>query len=137
MKAKQKIVLLVDDYKDVRDLYADFLTMNGLEVGVAGSGREALNKVLERAPDVIVMDYSLPDVGGWGVTQRLKKDPKTRHIPILLLTAYDFAGVTPVFKEHCAAILTKPCRPEHLLAEIMRALREADRLLKAEAESDG
>lgn len=101
-------------------------------MSVASSGQEALTKTFELSPDLIVMDYSLPDIGGWDVTQRLKKDPKTRQIPILLLTAYDFVGAAPVFKEHCAGVLIKPCMPEKLLAEITGALGRADRQLKAE-----
>jgi len=132
MKSKQKRIMLVDDYKDVRDLYAQFLSMKGFDVSVASSGQEALRKTFELSPDLIVMDYSLPDIGGWDVTQRLKKDPKTRQIPILLLTAYDFVGVAPVFREQCAGVLIKPCMPDKLFAEITEALERTDRQLKTE-----
>ena len=117
-------VLLVDDVEDNRDMYAEFLRYSGLEVETAGDGETALAQIrVGRPPDLIVMDLAMPVMHGWEACRRLKADPSTQGIPIIVLTARVLTGAgveTPSVE--CEAYLTKPCLPHDLLAEIHRQL---------------
>ena len=67
MKAKSERprVLVVDDYPDAREMYAEYLQYSGFDVIEAGNGIEALERAADSAPDVILMDLSLPVMDGW------------------------------------------------------------------------
>ncbi len=69
-------------------MYADALTFSGFHALEASSGLEALQLAIDCLPDLILMDLSLPWMDGWEVTSRLKKDSRTKHIPIIALTAH-------------------------------------------------
>jgi two-component system, cell cycle response regulator DivK len=123
-KAPNPLVLVVDDFDDNREMFAEFLQISGYRVAEASTGREALDQAFALLPDVIVMDLSLPEVDGWEATRILKGDERTKHIPIIALTGHalgDHAGGKAV---GCDAFLIKPCMPDTLLAEIRR-VREA------------
>jgi CheY-like chemotaxis protein len=116
-------VLIVDDFEDNRAMYVQHLTYSGLRVAEAGQGEEALRKVHELRPDVIVMDLSLPVLDGWEATRRLKADPGTRAIPVIALTGHALSGHSRRARDAgCDAFLTKPCLPDELLKEIRRML---------------
>src|SRR6185295_15365995 len=122
------LVLLVDDYPDNRDIYVQYLTYSGLRVEEAENGHEALEKAFALLPDVIVMDLSLPGLDGWEATRRLKGDPRTRHIPVVVLTGHALAGHSQgAMDAGCDAFITKPCLPERLLEEIRTILDGAPR----------
>jgi two-component system, cell cycle response regulator DivK len=120
------LVLLVDDYPDNRDIYVQFLTYSGLQVEEAENGHQALEKAFTLRPDVIVMDLSLPGLDGWEATRRLKRDPRTREIPVIALTGHALAGYSKgALDAGCDAFITKPCLPERLLEEIRAILAAA------------
>ena len=81
------IVLIVDDEPANRELLRDPLEVHGYEIAEAENGEQALQKVAERPPDVILLDVMMPRMDGFEVCRRLKKDPLTAHIPILMVTA--------------------------------------------------
>jgi class 3 adenylate cyclase len=81
------LVLVVDDEEANRMLLADPLGTHGYEVIEAENGEQALQKVAQRPPDVILLDVMMPRMDGFEVCRRLKKDPLTAHIPILIVTA--------------------------------------------------
>jgi two-component system, cell cycle response regulator DivK len=111
------------DNPDNRDIYVQFLTYAGLRVEEAENGQQALDKAFTLRPDVIVMDLSLPGLDGWEATRRLKRDPRTRDIPVIALTGHALAGHSKVaFDAGCDAFITKPCLPERLLEEIRAIL---------------
>jgi CheY-like chemotaxis protein len=117
-------VLLVDDFQDNREMYAEFLRFSGLRVEEAANGHEAIDKATSMAPDLIVMDLSLPGIDGWEATRRLKADPETKHIPVVALTGHALAGYSEGARQAgCDAFVTKPCLPEELLSEIQRMLQ--------------
>jgi two-component system, cell cycle response regulator DivK len=121
--AGETLILLVDDYQDGREMYADALRFSGFLALEASSGIEALQLALERLPDLILMDLSLPGMDGWEVTSRLKKDGRTRHIPIIALTAHALQEERErAEKAGCDGFLAKPCLPDELLAEVRRVL---------------
>lgn len=117
------LILLVDDYADNREMYAEYLVFSGLRVAEAQNGHEALEKAADLRPDVIVMDLALPGVDGWEATRRLKADALTRDIPVIALTGHALAGHSrTALDAGCDAFVTKPCLPERLLQEIRRML---------------
>jgi CheY-like chemotaxis protein len=82
-----KKVLIVDDDADIRALYRLILRREGLEVIEAKSGPEALAKAKTEAPALVLLDVMMPDMNGYEVCQRLRADPQTAHLPILLISA--------------------------------------------------
>jgi two-component system, cell cycle response regulator DivK len=128
MKAKgeRPRVLVVDDYPDAREMYAEYLQYSGFDVIEAGNGIEALERAADSAPDIILMDLSLPVMDGWEATRRLKADKATADIPIVALTGHALAGILEGAKNAgCDAFITKPCLPEDLVKEIQRVLSAA------------
>lgn len=117
------LVLVVDDYQDAREMYAEYLTFSGFRVAEATNGIEAVDKALELRPDVILMDLSLPGMDGWTATRRLKSDERTRHIPVVALTGHALAGASDGARQAgCDAFVTKPCLPDELVVELRRIL---------------
>ncbi len=80
-------VLVVDDEEHTRSLLRDPLEARGYEIAEAENGLEALEKIAARSPDVILLDLMMPRMDGFEVCRQLKKDLKTAHIPILIVTA--------------------------------------------------
>jgi CheY-like chemotaxis protein len=116
-----RLVLIVDDFEDNREMYAEYFRFSGWRVEEAGSGLEALDKAFRDPPDVIVMDLSLPGLDGWEATRRIKADARTRHVPVIAVTGHALAGHSRGARDAgCDAFVTKPCLPEHLLAEVER-----------------
>src|SRR5947207_14565784 len=117
--AKAPLTLVVDDFADNREMYSQFLSFSGYRVAEAQNGHEALEKAFQLAPDLIVMDLSLPGLDGWEATRRLKADDRSRAIPIIALTGHALAGHSKgALDAGCDAFITKPCLPERLLDEI-------------------
>ena len=125
-KSDKRRVLVVDDYPDAREMYGEYLEYCGFEVVQASNGMEALQRALDAAPDIILMDLSLPVMDGWEATRRLKADKRTAGIPVVALTGHALAGISEGAKKAgCDAFVTKPCLPEDLVREIQRVLDEA------------
>lgn len=117
------LVLVVDDFQDNREMFAEYLIFSGFRVAEAATGREALERAFELLPDLILMDLSLPEIDGWEATRHLKNDPRTKRIPIVALTGHTLAGHSRDAKDAgCDAFLTKPCLPDALVVEIRRLL---------------
>jgi two-component system, cell cycle response regulator DivK len=116
-------VLLVDDYSDAREMYSEYLEFSGFDVVEASNGMEALELAHDHAPDIILMDLSLPVMDGWETTRRLKANTRTASIPVVALTGHALAAVSEGAREAgCDAFVTKPCLPEDLVKEIRRML---------------
>ncbi|GIW02438.1 response regulator [Roseiflexus sp.] len=81
-------ILIVEDDAAIRELLARRLNMAGYDTIFAEDGVRALLASVNEAPDLILMDMGLPILNGWQVTERIKKRPETRNIPIIALTAY-------------------------------------------------
>lgn len=120
---RKTFVLIVDDFADAREMYAEYFEFLNYRVSTAENGQEAIEKATAERPDVILMDLSLPVLDGWEATRRLKRDDRTRHIPVIALTGNALAG----HEEHarkagCDSFLTKPCLPEDVEREIQKIL---------------
>jgi CheY-like chemotaxis protein len=117
------LVLIVEDQSDLRQLYAEHLTLSGFDVLEAGNGADAIQATTASLPDVVLMDLSLPIVDGWEATRRLKADAQTAHIPIVALTAHDGSGeLQRATDAGCNWFVPKPCAPDALITELRRVL---------------
>jgi CheY-like chemotaxis protein len=120
---ERPLVLLVEDQPELRRLYAQQLMMSGFDVIEAGNGADAIAWTSSHAPDVVLMDLSIPIIDGWEATRRLKNDQRTAHIPVVALTAHDGAGeLRQATDAGCDWFVPKPCPPDALIAEIRRVL---------------
>ncbi|MEW6322097.1 MAG: response regulator [Acidobacteriota bacterium] len=125
------LVLVVDDYADTRELYAESLRVQGFRVAEARTGEEAVARARELQPDAVLMDLSLPGLDGWEATRRLKTDDATRHIPVVAVTGHDSpAAGAEARAAGCAAVVLKPALPDAVIAAIRRALAPADGIRK-------
>ena len=123
MKNADKLILIVDDFDAMRNLYHQFLPQEGFQLAFARDGQEALDRAAALKPDVILMDLSLPVMDGWEATRRLKADEKTRQIPVVMLSVHGLDGARDtVAKAGFDGALAKPCMPADLIAEITRVL---------------
>lgn len=117
------LVLIVDDVDHGREICSEYLEFRGFRVATAADGQEALDKAFELLPDVILMDLSLPKIDGWEATRRLKQDERTRAIPVVALTAHALASAhEKAMEAGCDSVVTKPCLPRELEAEVRRQL---------------
>ena len=122
----QPLILVVDDYQDAREMYAEYLQFSGFRVAEARNGNEAVEQAFALKPDLILMDLSLPGMDGWEATRRLKADDRTSHIPIVALTGHALAGASEGAKKAgCDSFVTKPCLPDDLVVEVRRMLGAA------------
>ncbi len=112
-------LLLVEDNEMNRDMLSRRLQRRGYEVIIAVNGEEGVKKAQSEAPDLILMDMSLPVLDGWEATRRLKAAPKTQSIPILGLTAHAMSGDREkAIEAGCDDYDTKPIEFSRLLEKI-------------------
>lgn len=119
-------VLIIEDNEDNGIIYATYLTHLGFDVVVVESAERGLVLVHEQRPHVIVMDVGLPGMDGNAATRVLKDDPRTRDIPVVVLTAHaQREDEERAVAAGCDAFLTKPLEPRALGAELRRILNVA------------
>ena len=118
-------VLYVEDNDDNIYMLTSRLQRKGFEVIVARDGEEGLATAQSAAPDLILMDLSLPVLDGWEATRRLKADPATRNIPVVALTAHAMAGDRDkALAAGADDYDTKPVKFARLLEKIERCLTQ-------------
>ncbi|MFN2400494.1 MAG: response regulator [Gemmatimonadaceae bacterium] len=123
MSENGKTVLLVEDNEDNRIVYSTILEHFGYTVTEALNGEEGIAKARSEQPDLILMDISIPIIDGWEATQVLKRDPETRHIPIVALTAHALSSDREKAMEvGCDSYLAKPCEPRAVVGEVEKFL---------------
>lgn len=128
--AKKKRILVVDDEKHIVRLVQLNLERAGYEVITAYDGLEALEKVRSERPDMIVLDVMMPRMDGFETLQRLRANPETSEIPVIMLTAK--SQEQDIFKgwqSGADCYLTKPFNPMELLTFVRRifeSLQEAE-----------
>jgi CheY-like chemotaxis protein len=122
----RETVLVVEDDEDSRYVYGIVLEEHGFSVVMARSGDEGLRLARETQPGAILMDVSIPGLDGWTVTERLKGDPETKGIPVIIVTAHAFPEDLARAKQvGCDGFLTKPCEPRRVVEEVVRFLQPA------------
>ena len=116
-------LLLVEDNELNRDMLSRRLARRGYEVVFAQDGQAAIDAAATLAPDLILMDMSLPVIDGWEATRRIKADQGLRAIPVIALTAHAMQGdANRALAAGCDAFETKPVEFERLLAKIEQLL---------------
>jgi two-component system cell cycle response regulator DivK len=118
-------ILVVEDNEMNRDMLSRRLARKNYEVLVAVDGGEGVVMARSEAPDLILMDMSLPVVDGWEATRRLKASPETKAIPIIALTAHAMSGDwEKAMEAGCDDYDTKPVELPRLLGKIEALLGE-------------
>lgn len=140
---KKVKILIAEDDLDTAKLIQAFVETKGFSTVIASNGLEALEKVEQDIPDLILLDLKMPKMDGFEVINRLKKDSETAKIPVIVITSYDVPGT----REKCYLLgvnefLTKPISEEKLIEEITGQLRkiemiqEKKKVLVADDEED-
>lgn len=118
------LVLVVDDDAMNREVMEAFLSLDDYRVLLAHNAEQALQLIAQTPPHLIIMDVRMPDMDGFELCRRLKDDPATRPIPILLVTGLAANEVEPRAQEAGAeAFLTRPYDGTALLQTIQRLLK--------------
>jgi len=117
-------VLIVDDEKSIREMIIFALSSAGMKVRGAKSGKAALLKIYDKKPDILLLDWMMPGMSGPELTRRLRKDPLTADIPIIMLTAKatEDDKVTGLYSG-ADDYVVKPFSPRELIARISAILR--------------
>ena len=112
-------ILLVEDNKTNRDMLTRRLVRKEYEVVIATDGQSGLDMAHDEAPDLILMDMSLPILDGWEATRRLKATPAIQHIPVIALTAHAMSSDREkALEAGCDDYDTKPIELPRLLEKI-------------------
>ena len=119
-------VLIVEDEPDIRELVVHHLKRDGYQVSAASSGEEALRQVRAGPPDLVLLDLMMPAMDGLEVCRRLRQDPATAALPIVMLTAKG-DEVDRVLGLEIGAddYIVKPFSPKELLARVRAVLRRS------------
>jgi len=121
-----KKLLLVEDNEMNRDMLSRRLARRGYEIFIATDGAQGIAEAVRQAPDLIIMDMSLPVLDGWEATRRLKQSDETKSIPVLALTAHAMAGERDrALEAGCNDYDTKPVDFTRLLGKIENLLPES------------
>ena len=114
-----KKILVVDDEMSIVLVISSRLKANGFQVVTAENGTDALDKVNNEKPDLIVLDVMMPSPDGYEVCRTLKRDPKHKNVPVIILTA-KVSEQDRLKSAECGAeaFVTKPYSPEELLGKI-------------------
>ena len=117
-------ILVVEDEPSIRDLISFGLRRAGFQVVAAEHSQAALARIGDKRPDLILVDWMLPDMSGLELTRQLRKDPNTRDIPIIMLTARaDESDKVTGLEGGADDYVTKPFSARELIARIMALLR--------------
>ena len=112
-------ILLVEDNELNREMLVRRLSRAGMEVIIAADGREALEKMIEEQPTLVLMDMNLPVLDGWSACREARKDERIKHIPIIALTAHAMeADRLNALEAGCDDYATKPVDFPGLLIKI-------------------
>ena len=117
-------VLVVEDQRAQREMIADLLKGSGLLVTLASDGVEALEQIETQRPDLVVLDIVMPRMNGYEVCRRLKADPKTQGVPVVMCSTkgeeFDrYWGM----KQGADAYIAKPFQPTELVGTVKQLLR--------------
>ena len=125
MNANLKCILCVEDEPEMIDLIRLILGRRGFEVKGAAGGVEGLKMVRQDPPDLVLLDLMMPDMDGWEVYQQMKADEKTKHIPVIVVTA-KAQSIDKVLGLHIAKVddyITKPFSPQDLMNSVDKVLK--------------
>lgn len=127
MKSSRPTVLVVDDYPENREMYAEYLEYSGFRALQAADGEQAVSTAIAERPDVILMDLALPHLDGWEATKAIKADPRTRTIPVIALTGHALSShARRATEAGCDRVLIKPALPDDVLKAVRQLMSPSD-----------
>ncbi|MFC0534818.1 PAS domain-containing protein [Pelagicoccus mobilis] len=118
-------ILVTDDIEVNRDLISGYLAEYRLKTIEAEDGQQAIDMALENRPDLILMDIKMPVMNGYDATERIKSEPETKDIPVVILTASSMDRSADKSAEISEGYLRKPVSRSELIEELMRFLPHA------------
>jgi twitching motility two-component system response regulator PilH len=121
----KRSVLIVEDDRSLREMYRSALREAGYEVGVVEDGTDALWRIDEWTPDVVVLDLALPRLSGRDFRYELRGRRETRNVPVVIVSGTDTSDLNP---NEFAAILHKPITPDALVKAVDDAIRGVRRV---------
>lgn len=131
-----KRILVLEDDQDVMDTLKLILLSKGYEVDVAYNGKQGVEKIKQRRPDLIVLDLTMPIMDGWAVLVALKKDPNYSAIPVVIITSSQKAeDIEKAKKFGVESYVVKPFEAQKIL-RIVRHLMKIPNLKEAKGHSD-
>lgn len=119
-----RTVIYVEDDLEMIDLVSLILNRRGYQVHGAHGGRHGLDLILKEIPDLVLLDLMMPGMDGWEVFQQIKANEKTRHIPVIIITA-KAQDIDRVLGLHIAKVddyICKPFRPQELVDAVEKVL---------------
>lgn len=125
-------VVCIEDEPEMIDLVKVILSRQGFEVIGAAGGGQGLQLTEDNQPQLVLLDLMMPDLDGWEVYQRLKSNPKTSDIPVIVITARA-QSIDKVLGLHIAKVddyITKPFSPQELLASVEKVLSRRQQKLE-------
>src|SRR5215216_6572390 len=131
-------VLLIDDEQFYFKLLGKALKEAEYELEYAKSGNEGLSKIPAFNPDMLIIDLKLPEMDGFQILERLRRDPKYSHIPVIVITGEDeLSEKLKAFELGADDYLVKPFQPEELVARMGTLARRGRAMQMAQKESTG
>jgi PleD family two-component response regulator len=123
---RRDLILIADDDEDIARFVEVNLRLEGFDVALAGNGEQALQTAFDTVPDLVLLDVMMPKLDGYQVVERLRRDPRTRHISVVMLTAKSLladkvVGLTRGADDY----IIKPFDPVELVARVKSALRRS------------
>ena len=121
-----KCIIVVDDDKEIREIVTFVLNFHGFEVVAASNGQQLQHVLLEHLPDLIILDVMMPGEDGYHIFHALRNDPRTRSVPVIIMTAhtediYERISVDLGAAQH----MTKPFHPFELVERVKELLHVA------------
>ncbi|HMP77205.1 MAG TPA: response regulator [Kiritimatiellia bacterium] len=124
----KKTILLIEDDEDIQELVSFHLGKEGYTINVVGAGEAALDAARKHVPDLILLDLMLPGIDGLQVCRNFRNEPKTSHIPIVMVTAKgEETDVVTGLEVGADDYITKPFSPKVLVARIRNIMRRKAR----------
>jgi DNA-binding response OmpR family regulator len=121
-RGDQKLIIVVEDNRDINDLLSLILEEEGYRVISVTDGREVLTAARENHPDLITLDLALPGKDGWALARELQEDPTTENIPILVISAYTRDLDAPL-RRKVARVISKPFYITQVINEVEAILQ--------------
>lgn len=123
---KKTKIIYVEDDPDTINLVTLILTRHGYDLMGVSESKKSLELIEKESPDVILLDLMLPEIDGWEIFRKLKKNPKTKDIPVIIITA-KAQPIDKVLGLQIAKVddyITKPFTPEDILQSVNRILKK-------------
>lgn len=113
--SERKVILVAEDADDLREMYRAWMELANLRMIEAIDGVQAVELTRQHQPDAILMDLSMPRLDGWEACRQLKADIRTRHIPIIAISAHGYPDAQRrAIEAGCDHFIAKPCTPDTL-----------------------